>query len=105
MEGIQKDLNKYTTSANFTTPAIKCNGNYLSSDEVIVLLDHIDKLENEISLLKGENKHDWECIGPGMYDSVYKCKKCGISAATQIDNLNSKLPENDCIQINIEETK
>ena len=70
--------------------------------DMLDLLDHIDKLESVISILKGENKHDWECIGPGMYDSVYKCKKCGISAATQVDNLNSKLPENNCTQINIE---
>ena len=69
----------------------------LSAQRACDLLDYIDKLENEISILKGENKHDWECIGPGMYDSVYKCKKCGISAATQVDNLNSKLPDNGCI--------
>lgn len=42
------------------------------------------------------NKHNWECISPGEYDSTYKCKKCGELYTLQSDNIESKLPEDGC---------
>ena len=57
IEAILKDPKKYTESANFTTPAIKCNGDYLSASEIIDRLDHIDKLE---AVREAATKyHDW----------------------------------------------
>lgn len=50
IEAILKDPKKYTESANFTTTAIKCNGDYLSTSEIIDRLNHINKLESVIQM-------------------------------------------------------
>ena len=42
------------------------------------------------------NKHNWECISPGDYDTTYRCTKCGIDHTISVDNIASRLPEYGC---------
>ena len=42
-------------------------------------------------------KHDWICISPGMYDTLYECKKCGLKHIESIDNMTeTALPKSGC---------
>lgn len=41
-------------------------------------------------------KHKWECISPGIYDSTYKCKRCGIRWIESIDALETTKPVHGC---------
>jgi len=42
------------------------------------------------------NKHKWKCISPGLYDSLYECKKCKLRCMEAIDNIDSVLPKYGC---------
>lgn len=44
--------------------------------------------------------HTWKCIDPGVYDTTYKCSKCGQTYVGSADNVgasvrihNSKCPK------------
>lgn len=42
-------------------------------------------------------EHDWECVSPGLYDSLHRCKKCKIEHIEQADNLKeTRLPDLGC---------
>lgn len=43
-----------------------------------------------------DNKHKWECISPGEYDTTYKCSACGALFTDQADDPNSLIPEFGC---------
>ena len=80
-------------------------------------LDHINKLEGAIKTARERmmdsekpfyegmkllnealknDKHDWENVDAGIYDSVYKCRKCGAEQIWSIDNSETELPEYGC---------
>ena len=42
------------------------------------------------------DSHDWECVDPGMYDSIYKCRKCGKTVCESVDDPGSSLPVLGC---------
>ena len=42
-------------------------------------------------------KHNWKCISPGEYDSLYECVKCGKQHMDSIDNPEHKFPDEDCL--------
>ena len=41
--------------------------------------------------------HDWECLSPGMYDFLYRCKKCKKTHTEQVDNTQTERPEFGCV--------
>ena len=43
-----------------------------------------------------DNKHKWECISPGEYDTTYRCSKCGALHTDQADDPSSLIPEFGC---------
>ena len=49
--------------------------------------------------MSNENKHDWVCISPGMYDSLYKCSKCDAKHMNQADKRSTwEFPETNCTE-------
>lgn len=59
-----------------------------------------DRVENELeSRTKGGangTAHDWECVSPGEYDSLYECRRCGERHMEQADRLGSDRPRFGC---------
>ena len=43
-----------------------------------------------------DNRHKWECVSPGEYDTTYRCSKCGALHTDQADDLSSVIPEFGC---------
>lgn len=44
----------------------------------------------------GETAHDWKCVSPGEYDTLYECAKCGARHMEQADRLGSERPKFGC---------
>lgn len=44
----------------------------------------------------GETAHDWKCVSPGEYDSLYECRRCGARHMEQADRLGSDRPQFGC---------
>ena len=44
----------------------------------------------------GETAHNWVCISPGEYDSLYECRRCGARHMEQADRLGSDRPRFGC---------
>lgn len=44
----------------------------------------------------GETAHNWACISPGEYDSLYECRRCGARHMEQADRLGSDRPQFGC---------
>jgi len=54
------------------------------------------RLANAKKVGAGRTAHDWECISPGEYDSLYECRKCGARHMEQADRLGSDRPRFGC---------
>lgn len=69
-------------------------------------LKHLDRAlryEAQMNELESRTKggadgtaHDWECISPGEYDSIYECRRCGERHMEQADRLGSDRPRFGC---------
>ena len=54
------------------------------------------QLADMLNELKVGTDHDWECVSPGEYDSLYECRKCGAQHMEQTDRLGSCCPRFGC---------
>jgi len=59
----------------------------------------------EQALSEEQDKHKWECVNSGMYDSEYQCQKCGKRNFWSVDNLVSENPEFGCKALSEEQEK
>lgn len=66
-------------------------------------LDRAPRYEARMNELKarpkvgaGDTAHDWKCISPGEYDSLYECRRCGARHMEQADRLGSDRPRFGC---------
>ena len=56
----------------------------------------MNELEARPKVGAGVTAHDWKCISPGEYDSLYECRRCGAQHMEQADRLGSDRPRFGC---------
>ena len=66
-------------------------------DAASVTTEGITRLRSEEAEMTTDNRHKWECVSPGEYDTTYRCSKCGALHTDQADDLSSVIPEFGCI--------
>ena len=67
----------------------------LSPDETAKRLRKLaDNIERDTVI--NDDKHEWKCISPGMYDDLYECQKCKLRHMTSVDDPDSELPKEGC---------
>ena len=55
-----------------------------------------NQMPKKLAYIRPITFHTWECINPGLYDSIYKCTKCGKTRMQSLDNLETELPLDGC---------
>lgn len=56
----------------------------------------MNELESRPKVGADGTAHEWDCISPGEYDSLYECRRCGARHMEQLDRLGSDRPRFGC---------
>lgn len=65
-------------------------------DRALRYESRMNELESRPKVGADGTAHDWECISPGEYDSLYECRRCGARHMEQADRLGSDRPRFGC---------